>query len=209
MEGAGNFCQREHIPRKLKTETQAEYVGIDPDVAAFDAGIGQVPKAVIEIQGGSVGKEIFDPYATLQNKFERIGYLFISHKKVTPGTPPPDKHKRSPVSFGIEKLIFQLRGHQAKHESRRLIHDLTIPFRVDCCNYRTCLNHPIQSPPVDGFSHEPGQVVFEVGEKVNGPDLGPLAGNSRLRGKVDGNPVSQIETKFILVLGEAGFEIRK
>jgi hypothetical protein len=40
-------------------------MGIGPYVAAIDAGIGQVPEAVIKIQGGSVGKEIFDPCSTL------------------------------------------------------------------------------------------------------------------------------------------------
>ena len=40
-------------------------MGIEPDVAAFDAGIGQVPETVIEIQSGSVGKEIFDPGTSL------------------------------------------------------------------------------------------------------------------------------------------------
>ena len=119
-------------------------MGIGSYIAAFDAGIGQVPEAVIEVQGGPVVKKIFDPPASLQNKFERGGDFLGSLKKVTPGHPYPGEQKRRPGSVGIEKLVFQLRGHHTDHEGRRLIHDLTIPLRVYDGDSRT--RNPDQQP---------------------------------------------------------------
>ena len=83
-------------------------MGIETDITAFDVGIGQMPEAVIKVYGGAIVKEIFNPCACLQNKFERGRDFHGPLKKITPSATYPGKQEGSPRSVAIEKLVFQL-----------------------------------------------------------------------------------------------------